>query len=86
LASLHPKAKSPQSKKDLTSSFRDSFILSSEQGETVVLGEECDTVTGETFVPASLNVNNLGKAALLPLPPPWPGLCLSQPTDLRESS
>jgi hypothetical protein len=31
------------------------------------LGEGCDIVTGETCVPASLNINNLGKAAKLHL-------------------
>jgi hypothetical protein len=45
------------------------------------LGEGCDTVTRETCVPASLNINNLGKAAVLHLPLLWPGLCQSQPTE-----
>jgi hypothetical protein len=65
------------------SSFRKSFISSGKQGGAVVLREGCDIVTGETFVPASLNVNNLGEAAVL-----WPGLCQSQLTDkhLRKSS
>jgi hypothetical protein len=54
----------------------------------VVLREGCDIVTGETCVPASLNVNNLGEGAVLHFPLLWPGLCQSQPTDkhLRKSS
>jgi hypothetical protein len=37
-------------------------------GGSVVLGEGSDIVTGETSIPASLNVNNLGEAAVLHLP------------------
>jgi hypothetical protein len=51
------------------------------QGGAAVLREGCDIVTGETFVPVSLNVNNLGEAAVLHLPLLWPGLCQSRPTD-----
>jgi hypothetical protein len=47
------------------SSFSESFIPSGKQGEAVVLGEEGDTVTGETCIPAFLNTNNLGEAAVL---------------------
>jgi hypothetical protein len=35
--------------------------------------ERGDTVTGETCVPASLNINNLGEAAVLHFPFLWPG-------------
>jgi hypothetical protein len=51
------------------------------------LGEERDIVTGGTCVPASLNMNNLGEAAVLHFPL-WPGLCQSRPTEkhLRKSS
>jgi hypothetical protein len=54
----------------------------------VVLGKGHDIVTGETCVPASLNVNNLGEAAVLHFPLLWLGLCQSQPTDkhLRKNS
>jgi hypothetical protein len=48
-------------------------------GGAVVLGEGRDIVTGETCVPVSLNVNNLGEAAVLHYPFLWPGLCQSQP-------
>jgi hypothetical protein len=34
----------------------------------VVLWEGRDIVTGETCIPASLNVNNLGEAAVLNIP------------------
>jgi hypothetical protein len=43
----------------------------------VVLRKGHDIVTGETCVPASLNVNNLGEAAVLHFPLLWPGLCQS---------
>jgi hypothetical protein len=45
-------------------------------------------VRGETCIPASLNVNNLGEAAVLHFPRSWLGLCQSQPTEkhLRKSS
>jgi hypothetical protein len=50
------------------SSFRESFISSGRQGGgTAVLGDGSDTETGETCVPASLNINNSGKAAELHL-------------------
>jgi hypothetical protein len=48
------------------SSFRESFMSSVKQGGgTTVLREGCDIVTRETCTPTSLNVNNLGKAAVL---------------------
>jgi hypothetical protein len=54
---------------------------SGKQGGTAVLGEGHDIVTGETCVPASLNINNLGEAVVLHFPLPQPGLCQSWPTD-----
>jgi hypothetical protein len=52
--------------KSLKSSFSESFIYSGKQGGgATVLWEGRDIVTRETCVPASLNVNNLGKAAEL---------------------
>jgi hypothetical protein len=67
------------------STFRRYFIPSGKQGGAAVLGEGHDIVTGETCVPASLNVNNL-EAAVLHFPLPWLGLCQSQPTDnLRKN-
>jgi hypothetical protein len=84
-----PKAKASKQKaqsKSLASSFSESFIPSGKQGGTAVLGEGCDIVTGETCVPASLNINNLGEA-VLHFRLLWLGLCLSRPTDnLRKSS
>jgi hypothetical protein len=60
------KKPSHQKKKKLESSFRESFIYSGKQGGgAVVLREGCDIVTRETCVPTSLNINNLGKAAVL---------------------
>jgi hypothetical protein len=47
------------------SSFSESFIPSGKQGGAAVLGKGCDIVTGETCITASLNINNLGKAAEL---------------------
>jgi hypothetical protein len=50
------------------------------------LGEGMTLLTGDTWAPASLNVNNL-EAAVLHFAIPWPGLCLSRPTDnLRKNS
>jgi hypothetical protein len=61
-----PTSKSPQAKsKRPPSSFRGSFILRGKQGGTAVLGAGHDIVTGETCIPASLKVNNLGEAAVL---------------------
>jgi hypothetical protein len=83
-----PKQK-PQSKSPKVSSFSESFIPSGKQGGAAVLREGRDIVTGGTCVPASLNVNNLGEAAILHFPPLlWPGLCQFQPTDkhLRKNS
>jgi hypothetical protein len=54
--------------KILLPSFRESFIPSGKQGGgAAVLGEGCVIVTRETCGPASLTVNNLGKAAVLHL-------------------
>jgi hypothetical protein len=48
------------------SSFSESFISSGKQGGGVtVLEEGRDIITRETCIPASLNVNNLGKAVVL---------------------
>jgi hypothetical protein len=54
-------------KKNLASSFTESFMSSGKQGGgATVLWEGCDIVTRETCVLLlSLNVNNLGKAAVL---------------------
>jgi hypothetical protein len=64
-----PKASHTESKKPV-SSISESFIISDKQGEAGVLREGCDILTGETCVPASLNVNNLGEAAVLHFPLP----------------
>jgi hypothetical protein len=54
--------------KSLVSSFSESFIPSGKQGGgAVFLREGHDIVTGETCIPSSLNVNNIGKAAELHL-------------------
>jgi hypothetical protein len=54
--------------KSLTSSFSEYFIFSGKQGSgATVLEEGCDIVTRGTSVPASLNLNNLGKASELHL-------------------
>jgi hypothetical protein len=48
------------------SSFSESFISTGKQESgATVLREGRDIVTRETCVPASLNVNNLGKVAVL---------------------
>jgi hypothetical protein len=88
-----PKSQKPKSQtqkpkaQSLMSFFSESFIPSGKQGGAATLGEGRDIVTGETCLPASLNVNNLGKAAVLHFPLLWPGLCQSWPTDkhLRKS-
>jgi hypothetical protein len=49
------------------SSFSESFIPSGKRSGTAVLGEGHDIVTGETCVPATLNINNLGKTPELHL-------------------
>jgi hypothetical protein len=99
-AYLHPKNQKAKTKiqkaflikklkaKSFMSSFSESFTPSGKQGGAAVLGQECDIVTGETCIPASLNINNLGKAAVLNFPVLWLGLCQSQPTDknLRKSN
>jgi hypothetical protein len=43
------------------SSFSEFYISSGKQGGAAVLGEWHEIVTGETCVPASLNVNNSEK-------------------------
>jgi hypothetical protein len=65
-----------------------SFISIGNQSGAVVLREERDIVTGETCIPASLNVNNLGEVAVFHFPLLWPGLCQSHTTDknLRKNS
>jgi hypothetical protein len=80
-SSKKPKAKS----KSLPSSFSKS---SGKQGRDAVLRVLHDIVTEETCVPASLNINNLGKAAVLHFPFLWLVLWQSQPTDkhFRKSS
>jgi hypothetical protein len=50
------------------SSFSESFLPSGKQGGAVVLREWHDIVTGETCIPATLNFNNLGEAAVLHIP------------------
>jgi hypothetical protein len=56
--------KSPS--KNLLSSFRESFISSGKQGDGATdLGEGPDIVTRETCITTSLNINNIGKAAML---------------------
>jgi hypothetical protein len=67
------------------SSFSESFIQGGKQGGAAVLWQGLDIVTGETCVPASLNVNNL-EAAVLHFPLLWPGRCQSQLTDFRKNS
>jgi hypothetical protein len=47
----------------------------------VVIGEGRDIVIGEICIPASLNINNLEKTAVLHFPLLWQGVCQSQPTD-----
>jgi hypothetical protein len=50
------------------STFKESFIPSGKQGGRAAVPEEGhDTVTRGTCIPASLNINNLGKAAELQL-------------------
>jgi hypothetical protein len=76
-----PKAQSSKDKKSKAkspaSSFSESFIANGKQGGAVVLGEGRDIVTRETCVPASLNINNLGEAAVLHFPLLWLGLFLN---------
>jgi hypothetical protein len=57
-----------QEAKSLMSSFSESFLPSGKQGGAVVLREWHDIVTGETCIPATLNFNNLGEAAVLHIP------------------
>jgi hypothetical protein len=60
--------KKPPPFKSLKSSFSESFISSGKQeGGAIVLGEGHHNVTRGTCVSASLNINNLGKAAELHL-------------------
>jgi hypothetical protein len=66
-ASQNPPSKSLPSK-NLTSSFRESFISSGKQrGGATVLREGGDIVRRETCVATSLKVNNFTKAAVLHL-------------------
>jgi hypothetical protein len=58
LPTINQPSKNPPSK-NLTSSFHESFISSGQQGGgATVLGEGHDTVTRETCIPTSLNINN----------------------------
>jgi hypothetical protein len=65
--------------------FSESFASSGKQeGGATVLWEGHDIVTKETCFPASLNVNNLGKAAMLHFVSPSLlrlGPCHTQPVD-----
>jgi hypothetical protein len=66
------------------SSFSESFISSGKQEEEQQFSERRDIVTRETCVPTSLNINILGKAAVLHFASPSllrPGLCQTQPVD-----
>jgi hypothetical protein len=49
-------------------SFSRSFINSGKQGGSVALREGHDILIGETCISASLNINNLGEAAVLLFP------------------
>jgi hypothetical protein len=84
--SKNPKAKAPKQKTLHTPSV--SLLSSGKQGGAAVLGEGPYIVTGETCVPSSLNINNLGEASVLHFLFLWSGLCQSWPTDkhLRKSS
>jgi hypothetical protein len=62
-----PPKQKPQSN-SCASSFSESFIFSGKQGGAGVLREGHDIVTGETCIPASLNINNLEEAAILHFP------------------
>jgi hypothetical protein len=77
-----------QKAKSLMSSFGEAFISSGKQGGAVVLGEGHIIVTGETCIPASLNINNLGEAGVLHFSLLWPGLYQSWATDknLKKTS
>jgi hypothetical protein len=58
--------KQPPNKKNPSTLFSKSFLSSGKQGGgATVLREGHDIVTGETCVLTSLNVNNLGKAAVM---------------------
>jgi hypothetical protein len=61
-----PPINPPPIKKNPMSYFNKSFISSGKQGGgATVLGDRSDIVRRETCVPTSLNINNLGKAAVL---------------------
>jgi hypothetical protein len=45
--------------------LRESFIPNCKQGRAVVLREGHDIIPGETCVPTSLNINNLGEVGVL---------------------
>jgi hypothetical protein len=51
--------------KNLVSSFSESHIQCKQGGGAAVLGEGHDTVTRDTCVPSSLNVNNSGEAVVM---------------------
>jgi hypothetical protein len=53
------------------SSFSEFYISSGKRGGAAVLGEWHDIVTGETCVPASLNVNNSEAAVCISLFCSW---------------
>jgi hypothetical protein len=63
--------------KNLLPSFSESFISSGKQGGgATVLREGHNTVTREACIPTSLNVTNLGKAAVLHFASPHAKLSL----------
>jgi hypothetical protein len=64
--SQKPQAKAPKAK--AKASFSESFIFSGKQSGAAVLQERRDIVTGETCIPSSLNINNLGEEAVLYFP------------------
>jgi hypothetical protein len=63
---MQPTYQSNLPSKNLPSSISKSFISSGKQGGgATVLWEGCDIITKETLIPTSLNINNLGKSAVL---------------------
>jgi hypothetical protein len=66
------------------SSFSKSFIPSGKQDGVVILREGHDIVTGEACVPASLNVNHLGEAAVLDVLLLWLG-CANLDLHIKKS-
>jgi hypothetical protein len=66
LATVSAAANQNPPSKSLRSFFSESFISSGKQGGgAIVLGEGHVIVTRETCIPISLNINNVGKAAVL---------------------